>query len=352
MLYFVAVLEAVGVWWGLFQNLLRSVPGRQREREGRLAGPWPSGLCPLPCTLPRTKTSGSWQPEVGPRPAHSHGHGQAQRYLPEGLRVGFWEKAWTKGCGGWFCVLGFLHQGAESGPLVGLAPAQRTWALHLSTRAALDPCRGMMGEGKPAPPSRSRLHPHRGRPPHPCTPDRRGLGWDGGHTSWPVLPWCHRRKGPLLCHVPMCGVCTLALMCTGGDRWCRWRWAPAVPHHTGNWIGFLRGRRGGRRAPRVLTSREVSVPISQGRPGPAVPNLPVWPTGTPPTWPHLRAGRMGWQVLGPPRPQYELHLCGASLSASPYPHVTSPSRTALRVPTPQWREEPCGRRGQPRLLVY
>lgn len=137
-----------------------------------------------------------------------------------------------------------------------------------------------------------------------------------------------------------------------GDRWCRWLWAPAVPHHTGNWIGLLRGRRGGRRAPRVLTSREVSVPISQGRPGPAVPNLPIRPTGTPPTWPHLRAGRMGWQVSGPPRPQYELHLCGASLSASPHPHVTSPSRTALRVPTPQWREEPCSRRGQLHLLVY
>lgn len=179
------------------------------------------------------------------------------------------------------------------------------------------------------------------------------MGW--GYTSWPVLPWCLHRKGPLLCHVSTCGVCTLTLMCTegwGGGGGQVVPLAVAVPHHTGNWIGLLRGRRGGRRAPRVLTSREVSVPISQGRPGPAVPNLPIRPTGTPPTWPHLRAGRMGWQVSGPPRPQYELHLCGASLSASPHPHVTSPSRTALRVPTLQWREEPCSRRGQLHLLVY
>lgn len=101
-------------------------PGSRERGRVALAGPWPSGRCPLPCALPRTKTLGSWQPEVGPRPGHSHGHGQAQRRLPEGLRVGFWGKAWTRGCGGWFCVLDFLHQGAESGPLVGLAPAQHT----------------------------------------------------------------------------------------------------------------------------------------------------------------------------------------------------------------------------------
>lgn len=35
LLYFVAISETVGVRWGLFQNLLRSVPGKQREREGR-----------------------------------------------------------------------------------------------------------------------------------------------------------------------------------------------------------------------------------------------------------------------------------------------------------------------------
>ena len=65
-------------------------PGSRKRVRVALAGPWPSGRCPLPCVLPRTKTSGSWQPEVGPRPGHSRGHGQAQRHLPEGLRLGFW----------------------------------------------------------------------------------------------------------------------------------------------------------------------------------------------------------------------------------------------------------------------
>lgn len=329
---------------GTFSESSQVCP-REAEREGGSAwqvhGRWGGAHRPARCPEPRPRACGSrrWALSLVTATATARHRGISQRAC-------FWGKAWTKGCGDWFCVLGFLHQGAESGPPVGLTPAQRTWALNLSTGAALDPCREMMGEGKPAPP-----------PPLQPTPTpaflNGGPGVGRGAHFLACSPLASSPERPSF--VPCVHVWGLYPNPDVylGDWWCGWRWAPAVPHHTGNWIRLSRGRRGGRRAPRVLTSREASVPISQGRPSPAVPNLPVRPAGTPPTWPHFGAGRMGWQGSGPPCPQCELHLGGASLSASSHPHhVTSPSRTALRVPTPQQREEACGRRGRPRLLVY
>ena len=166
LLYFVAISETVGMRWGLFQNLLRSVPGKQKESEGRPGRSMAIRAVPTALRVAQNQDLGLVAAGGGPSAWSQPRPWPGTEAPPRGPEARFLGKAWAKGCGGWFCVLGFLHQGAESGPLVGLAPAQRTWALNLSTRAALDPCREMMGEGKPAPPSRVPAPP----PPRQPTP--------------------------------------------------------------------------------------------------------------------------------------------------------------------------------------
>lgn len=291
--------------WGLFQNLLRSVPGRQREREGRpgrsmAVGAVPTALhvaqnqdlrlvaaggVPSACSRPRPGT------EAPPR-------GPEGRFLGEGMDQGLrWLVlcAWLLAprCGEW------PTGGAHTCP-AHLCPKPEHWG---------GPGSLQRNDGR----RQTSSTPTAAADPHP-TPafliGGPGVGWGAHFLACSPLVSSPEGSSFVPC-VHVWGLYPSPDVYLG-DWWCCWQWAPAVPHHTGNWVGLSRGRRGGRRAPRVLTSRQVSVPISQGRPGPAVPNLPVWPARTPPTWLHLGAGRMGWQGSGPPRPQCELHLCGAS----------------------------------------
>ena len=151
-LYFVAISGTVGVWWGLFQNLLRSVPGRQREREGRPGRSMAVGAVPTALHVAQNQDLGLVAAGGGPsawsRPRPRPGteappRGTEGRFLGEGMDQGL----------RWLVLCAWL-----------LAPRCREWPTggahtcpaHLGPKpehwGGLDPCREMMGEGKPAPP--------------------------------------------------------------------------------------------------------------------------------------------------------------------------------------------------------